>query len=769
MPLHVRYFVLPPLLVLFYAPLIAQTVISTQALGQTSVCPTSEIDIPFSLSGTIGASNKFSIQFSRGSELTTLPASTVVGNPTTGQYTASVALLNLLATGTYKVRVVISNPTTVGSDSPTSLFIKTQPASAPTLLAQSSGNYTSQYTFCQNDSPLSLSSLVGPIPDNYRILYDQGTALASTSQRTFVAPVINPANVGRATYNFRYVAIDESKGCNLVDQPGSVSYLTTEIKIRPAAPSLSVSSFTYCQNQPATQIAATVTHAGADLTWYNSLGTPLAGSTLTPATTSAGTSVYRVTQSVDRCESAPASVSVIVRALSEAPTAPKTLIELCRGATAEPLMATGTNLIWTDPSGTTSTVGPIPSTLNASKTGDGDIYYVSQLSTNGCPSARLAIRVIVQASPTLSLSGGRNINLGIELPLQLSFTGTGPYKYQITTTPATTTLTGVATKDTTLLLLPTRSTVYQVTEVNNGCGVGLPGNPATATVVVLVPTIRTLTLQSATACAGSTITAVFQTAGTFNPGSVFRLQLAQTNPDSSKLIYNNLVITQQVGNSQLTGVLPATATSGTYLVRVSATNPKIPIIGTPSATTLTVLGPTSASMTTSTPAISDGGVGKLAIHFTGDGPWTFSYRDSTTTLGAIQTVTTATNPYLIDVNPTRTTSYQLTSLSNGCSLNTNIPGRVVITVSPLLAVEPLASLVTVFPVPATTLLSIQLDPSLLNEPATLLLLDEQGHTVLTKSTKQPSTPLSLAEQPAGVYLLQVLINGQKIVRRVVKQ
>ncbi|RYF78804.1 MAG: hypothetical protein EOO39_00425 [Cytophagaceae bacterium] len=224
MPLHVRYVVLPLLLVLLHAPLIAQTVIATQALSQASVCPNTEIDIPFSLTGPIGSGNKFSIQFSRGSELITLPASTVIGNPSTGQYTASIALLNLLATGTYKVRVIISNPATVGSDSPTALFVKTQPTSAPTLLAQSSGNYTSQYTFCQNDSPLSLTSLVGPIPDNYRILYDVGTNLASTSQRTFVAPIINPTTVGRTTYNFRYVAIDETKGCNLVEQPGSVSY-----------------------------------------------------------------------------------------------------------------------------------------------------------------------------------------------------------------------------------------------------------------------------------------------------------------------------------------------------------------------------------------------------------------------------------------------------------------------------------------------------------------------------------------------------------------
>ncbi|MEZ0541616.1 T9SS type A sorting domain-containing protein [Fibrella arboris] len=761
-------FLLPGLLYL-HLSVSAQTVITTQALNQTSVCPNTVVDIPFTLSGPVGTGNKYSVQFSKGSETITLPANAVIGNPVTGQYTASITLIDLLATGTYKLRIIISNPATIGSECPTALFIKTQPASAPVLLAQPSGAYTSQYTFCQNDSPLSLSMLLGPVPNNYRVLYDIGTALASTGQRTFTAPVINPTAVGKTTYNFRYVAIDETKGCNLVEQPGSVSYLTTEVKLRPAAPSVSVSSLTYCQSQTAAPLSATSTYAGAELAWYNASGTALTGSTAIPATAVPGTSVYRVTQSLDRCESAPASVNVIVQTASAAPTAPKTFIELCRGAAAEPLVATGTNLIWTDPTGATSTAAPSPSTLNASKTPNGDIYYVAQSTTSGCPSAQLAIRVVVQAAPTLSISGGKNIIIGTDLPLQLSFTGTGPYRYQITSTPATTMLTGTATKDTTLVLTPLRSAVYQVSEVSNGCGTGLPGSPATATVSVLVPTIRTLTLQSATACSGSTVTATFQVAGTFNPGNIFRLQIARTNPDTSKISYSDLVIVQQVGVSQLTGTLPLSATSGTYLVRVIATNPKYPIIGTPSATTLTVAGQTSATLSTTTPNISDGGVAKLLVNFTGDGPWTFSYQDSTNVLGDLQFVTTSSNPYTLSVKPTRTTSYQLISVGNGCSLSTNISGRVVITVSPLLAIEPFASLVKVFPVPATSQLTVQLDPSLLTQAATILLVDANGHAVIRQQTQAQSTQLSLADQPAGLYILQVMADGKQVSRRIVKQ
>lgn len=767
MHLLLRSFFLVLFLASFYVRAQAQPTITTQPLTLTSICPGSPLDVPFLLTGSVAAGNAFSVQLTKGTELITLPATTVVGNPATGLYTATTTLASSLGAGSYKVRILTSSPALVGSDSPTALFVKTMPLVAPTIQAQPIGNYTSQYTFCQNDLPLSLSVLVGPVPDNYRVLYDLGTGLSSTSQRTFTPPVINTAAVSRTTYNVRYVVIDEAKGCSPVEQPGTVAYLNAEVKFRPAAPSLPAASLTYCQNQTASPLTA-INSGGAELLWYTASGTLLTGAALTPPTTTAGTVRYEVSQSVDRCESAKVALSVTVQPASAAPTAPKTLIELCRGFAATPLMANGTNLVWTDPTGTTSTVAPTPSTLNASKTSEGDVYYVSQTGTNGCPSLRLAIRVLVQAQPTLSLSGGKNVNLGLDLPLQLTFTGTGPYQYRITSNPGSITLTGRATKDTAVVVSPVQSAVYQVAEVSNACGIGLPGSPATATVTVLVPTIRTLTLQSATACAGSTVTATFQTTGTFNPGSAFRLQVARTNSDTTKLSYTDLVVMQQVGTTQLTGALPATATSGTYLVRVVATNPKIPIVGTPSATTLTVLGPVSASLTTTTPTINEGEVAKLVVTFTGDGPWTFAYRDSTTVFGPVQTATAATSPYTVDLKPNRTTVYQLTSLSNGCSVSTNLPGRVVVTVAPLLATEPLAGLLSVYPVPATSQVTVRLDPSLLTEPVTLILLDETGRLVLKQDTRQQHTPLWLAGQPAGVYVLQILTGGQLVSRRLVK-
>jgi Secretion system C-terminal sorting domain/Ig-like domain CHU_C associated len=749
----------------------AQTSITTQPLNQTSVCPSTLLDVAFTVTGGFLPGNSFSVQFVKGAESVTLPANTVLVNSVTGQYTTTITLTNALTAGTYRIRMLASNPITIGSLSPTPLLIKTQPTTGPVIKAQPIGNFTSQYTFCLNDPTFPVANLVGPVPENYLVLYDIGTSMASTNQRTFTSPVISTNTVGVKTYNLRYVVIDETKGCSPVEQPGTVSFLRTEVRASPGAPSVPAPSVIYCQGQTASPLSVSITNAGANLLWYDASGKLLTGGTQTPQTTSSGTSTYQVSQSFDQCEGPKVPITVTVQTAIAAPVVAQTRIDLCRGAVAQPLSATGTNLIWTDPTGLTSTAAPVPNTLNASKTPDGDLYYVAQSAGGNCTSIRSAIRVVVQPQPTLSLVGGKNINLGTDLVLQLRFTGAGPFRYQITANTGTATITGTATKDTSLLVMPERTVVYQVTEVSGSCGIGLPGNPATATVVVLIPTIRTSPLETAIACAGGTITTNFQTTGTFNSNNVFRLQIARTNPDTAKIIYSDLSIAQQVGSSQITGILPATATAGTYLVRVVATNPRYPIIGTPSSSTLAILGQAGASLTTTTPIISDGGMAKLSVAFTGEGPWTFSYSDSS---GVdlpltIRTITTNANPHVFEVKPSRTTAYRLTSISNGCNLNTSIASRALVTVSPLLSTEPLPGLVSVYPIPATSIVTVQIDPSLLTSAATLTLVDEKGHVVLSINTQQAITQLPLSEQPAGLYVLQIMANGHKMSRRLVKQ
>ena len=740
----------------------AQTAIATLPLPVTAVCAGALLTVSFAQTGIVSTGNVYTVQLGNGSDNASLTSLTPPAfDAITGQYSLQITIPATTTAGSaYRVRVLASNPATIGSASSTTLTVRAQPG-APTLAVQLISPNTYQYTFCQNDKAVVLSDLVNAAPDNYRIQYDVGNGLAPTAQKTFTPPTLNPVLPGKAIYNFRYVVIDDKKGCNPPEQAGSVAYLVVEVKPRPTLPSVANTAVSYCQNQAPNPLTASVTAPGADITWYDQNGTALSGINPLPATALNGTFVYQVVQSLDRCEGPRASVTVTVSPAAATPTTATPRVELCRGATATSLTAMGTNLIWTDPNGVTSTAAPTPPTINVSKNADGDVYYVAQGNANGCTSQRLAIRVVVQAAPTLALTGSTMTNLGMEVPVKLTFTGAGPYRFKLSNG-----LVGTAQRDTTVLILPDKTTVYQVAEVSNSCGSGLPVSAVTIT--VLVPTIKTNSLSSSTLCARASLLASFQTTGSFNAGSTFRLQMARPVTDTASASYvdlGNLLMS----NGQISGTIPATATAGTYWVRVMATNPKIPIGGSISPTLLTVQGTASASLSATPATILAGETAKLSVALGGSAPWTFAYRDSTDALGTLQTVTTSTTPYFINVSPLRTTVYRLTSLANACGTSSGLLTRTVIVVNPVLATEPLMSGVSVFPIPATSSLTVRIDPALLTPPATLELINLVGQTTLRQSTSQPSTIVPLDGQPSGLLLLRVRAGGQTQTYRVMKE
>jgi hypothetical protein len=169
-----------------------------------------------------------------------------------------------------------------------------------------------------------------------------------------------------------------------------------EVVATPPLPTV-VSPVNYCQNSTATPLTATGTNTL--LLWYT---TPTGGSGTftapTPSTTTLGTTTYYVSQlsSIGSCEGPRAAITVNVLSVSPAPTVVSP-VTYCQNATAVPLTATGTNLLWytTATGGTGSSTAPTPSTVTAGNT----IYYVSQNSSCG-ESPRTAITVTVNATPT---------------------------------------------------------------------------------------------------------------------------------------------------------------------------------------------------------------------------------------------------------------------------------------------------------------------------------------------------------------------------------
>lgn len=528
------------------------------------------------------------------------------------------------------------------------------------------------------------------------------------------------------------------------------------ITIKPLPTAPGVTQRNICQFTNPEFVVAT----GVNLKWYNPDGNKF-DTTPIINTDKGGAFSYQVTQTVDGCEGPKATLSVNVLT-TPSPTVARTTVELCQGAIAQPLQATGDNLKWTDPNGVVSTTAPVPPTSNPTTKPEGDVYYVTQTGTNTCESPKVAIKVFVQTVPSMLIGGSTTTNLGLEVPLKLAFTGVGPYTYRLSTG-----LTGTATKDTTILVLPERTTTYQVAEVKNKCGAGMPG--AAATVSVLIPGIQTLALATTSLCVGTSLSTGFLTTGSFNTGSVFKLQIAKVEADSTKINFLD-VLNSTTQNGQISGVIPTSVAAGTYFVRVMATNPKIPINGTISPSILTVK-PIAMATLTGTQNIYEGESAKLSVAFTGDAPWVFSYRDSTAAgLGVVQTVQTATNPHVLEVKPLKTATYFLTAISNVCGNNTPAKTLIIVTVNPLLGIEDqsLVNAVDVYPVPAAATLTVRIRGLSVTQSARLELIDGNRRTTWLHETRRETSILSLDQQPAGTYLLRIRVGDRTATKRILK-
>lgn len=564
------------------------------------------------------------------------------------------------------------------------------------------------------------------------------------------APTPPTNTVGQQTYQ----ATQTIDGCESPQKS-----LTVTIKPLPGQPG--VTNLSYCQptqDQPAQNVGP-LTASGDNLRWYNTDGNPFQ-SAPTPPVSQVGTYTYQVSQTVNGCEGGRATLQVAVNS-TPAPTVTTPLVTYCINTTAAPLQATaatGASLRWIDPYNRTFNEAPTPSTLNSNVVAGGDPFYVYQIGSNGCYSSRSTIRVVVNVAPTLALNGASEVNLGALAPVKLSFTGAPPFSYTLTDSYS-----GISrTNDTTIYVLPRGNTTYQIVSVANSCGVGLPGNPATATITVRVPVITTSVLPTTTFCAGSSFAVPFTATGQFTAGNLFTAELVSVADTSRKIS----VSPNGTTGSIVTAVIPLTLTAGQYYVRVKGSNPSVGITGSNSPSVLTVRARATATLT-GTQSIYEGSPATLTLTFGGEAPWTATYADSLRSY----TVTAASSPYTLEVQPARATTYRLTGVSNNCGVGTAIAGSAVVTVQKVLGVEDpsLGPLVNIYPVPAGATLTVDIDVSLLRDPAILTLHDASGRSVLSQTTRSRQTTLDVDKQSAGIYLLRIQIGDRQLVRRILKQ
>lgn len=290
----------------------------------------------------------------------------------TGSSTAPVPSTGTVGSTTYYV----SEKTPLGCEGPRSAIVVTVNAlpSAPTV--------TTPINLCDG-GPSSALSATGTGLKWYT------TATGGTGSST--APTPGTTIIGTTIY---YVTqTNSATGC---ESPRSA--ITVNVNSLPALPTVST-PIELCVGGPSSALTAT----GTSLKWYTvATGGTSSSTAPTPSTASVGTTNYYVSQTSGvGCEGPRANITVNVNALPPSPTVVSPL-NICIGVPAIALTASGTNLKWylTASGGTGSTTAPTPSSTSLSTT----TYYVSQTSSVGCEGSRSAISVIVNPSPTLSIS-----------------------------------------------------------------------------------------------------------------------------------------------------------------------------------------------------------------------------------------------------------------------------------------------------------------------------------------------------------------------------
>ena len=242
-------------------------------------------------------------------------------------------------------------------------------AQAPTV--------TSPLSYCQGQVVPALTAT-----GNSLLWYTDPNAAAGTGSTT--APT--PSTTTPGTYTF-YVT-QTSGTCESVKTP-----IEVDVTAPPAGPTVTSPQF-YCPGNTPIPLTAN----GTGLEWYTvpTGGTPNPIAPV-PATTTAGSTTYYVTQTVGPgCVSVRTPLTITVNPTPAAPTVSSAIPAYCQGAFAAPLTATGQNLLWyMVPTGGIGAATPIvpPTTTPGTAT-----YYVTQ-SINGCESPEAQVQVTTYPLP----------------------------------------------------------------------------------------------------------------------------------------------------------------------------------------------------------------------------------------------------------------------------------------------------------------------------------------------------------------------------------
>jgi gliding motility-associated-like protein len=331
---------------------------------------------------------------------------------------------------------------------------------------------------------------------------------------------------------------------------------------------------TYCLNQPAVPIRATLTPGGSNLQWYTTLTGGVGSTTApTPSTAIAGPTTYYVTQTVGGVESTPRTPLVVtVLALPAAPliTNVAATCTLAGMSTISNYVATNTYTF--TPAGPTVggtglVSGMTVGTSYTVTTNNGTCTSLASASfSNAAMLVTPAVPTITSVAPTCLSAGTSTISNYIATNIY-TFTPTGP------TVGATGLINGM-----------TVGTSYTVTSGNATC-TSLSSSSFSNAAMLVTPAVPTITAVAATCTVAGT-----STISNYNAANTY------TFSPLGPLTGAGGIITGMVIGTNYT----VTATLGTCISAASATFSNAVILVTPAVPTITSVAATCTTDGTST-------------------------------------------------------------------------------------------------------------------------------------------------------------------------
>lgn len=457
---------------------------------------------------------------------------------------------------------------------------------------------------------------------------------------------------------------------------------------------------------------------------------------------------------------------------------------------------------------------------------DGDDYRVRLTATRPETISPISEHFAVRTYPSANISSTKNsINTGESTDLVVNFGGSGAWSFQLSDG---TSVENFRQNSYVISKAPLETTTYSIVSVRNMCGTGSTGG--STTIEVIQPQIQAEALSTSTICQGQNIrlsvsitgklssnsqlviqisdptgtnfrdlptqvslfTLSAQIPANFQTGTGYRIKVAAKNTDffSSVLgplsvipppepptVASNTNFCQNSITSALTAkgnnlkwymgeldikpfqsITPPTGNVGTYTYYVTQSN-SYGCESSKAKMNVTII-PLATANLSGDASILNGDSTFLKVNLTGDLPAEIKLSDG-------RSFVCNQTPFLIEVRPSKSTTYSLREVKNSCGLGLAIGSAQITILEPLAAEDVSGNWVNIFPNPTSEQLNVEFINSLVSA-SSISIVDANGRKMSERNIKnigKQTEVFDISSFPVGIYFIKTTIGKRTAVKK----